>query len=224
MIMNSLISKLTLVLILLLSSALVIADASGPARSDLEAFSNGLRNLQLEFSQVVKSQDGSIQDKTHGNAWLKSPDKLRWVYAGEFPETIVADGLNVWIYDEVLEQVTIKPQSNRVADAPLLILADISQLDQQFLVAELGDFEDMHLLELRSRESESEFERILMGLNDNGIRMMIMEDAFGLRTEIHFSNIVTNAELSEDLFKFTPPEGTDVVGQDIINTPTQIKD
>jgi len=210
---NELSMKRLFILALVLSSAASFADASGPARSELENFSTGLESLQLDFTQVVKSQDGRIQDTTQGSAWLQSPDKLRWVYRGDFPETIVADGNNIWIYDETLEQVTIKPQSDRVADAPLLILTDISQLDQQFLVAELGEFEEMQLLELKSRESESEFERIMIGLDATGIRMMIMEDAFGQRTEIRFSNVVRNAEVDPRLFSFTPPQGADVVGQ-----------
>ncbi len=205
--------KALFTMLLMLSSAVAFADAYGPARSELEKFSNGLETLQVDFTQVVKSQDGSIQDKTYGNAWLQSPDKLRWVYAGDFPEIIVADGSDVWVYDEALEQVTIKPQSKQAADTPLLILTDISQLDQQFMVAELGDFEDMDLLELRSRDVESQFERILVGVDASGIRMMIMEDAFGQRTEIHFTNIVRNADVSADVFSFTPPQGTDVVGQ-----------
>jgi outer membrane lipoprotein carrier protein len=205
--------KVLFSMLLIVISTVAFSDTSGPARSELERFSDGLETLQVDFSQVVKSQDGSIQDKTYGNAWLKSPDKLRWVYAGDFPEIIVADGTDVWIYDEALEQVTIKPQSTSVADTPLLILTDISQLDQQFMVAELGDFEDMQLLELKSRDEESQFERILMGVDASGIRMMIMEDAFGQRTEIHFTNIVRNAEVEADVFRFTPPEGTDVVGQ-----------
>ena len=205
--------KVLFSMLLIVISTVAFSDTSGPARSELERFSDGLETLQVDFSQVVKSQDGSIQDKTYGNAWLKSPDKLRWVYAGDFPEIIVADGTDVWIYDEALEQVTIKPQSTSVADTPLLILTDISQLDQQFRVAELGDFEDMQLLELKSRDEESQFERVLMGVDASGIRMMIMEDAFGQRTEIHFTNIVRNAEVEADVFRFTPPEGTDVVGQ-----------
>lgn len=205
--------KVLFSMLLIVISTVAFSDTSGPARSELERFSDGLETLQVDFSQVVKSQDGSIQDKTYGNAWLKSPDKLRWVYAGDFPEIIVADGTDVWIYDEALEQVTIKPQSTSVADTPLLILTDISQLDQQFRVAELGDFEDMQLLELKSRDEESQFERVLMGVDASGIRMMIMEDAFGQRTEIHFTNIVRNAEVEADVFSFTPPEGTDVVGQ-----------
>lgn len=204
----------TLFAMLLMSASITaFADGYGPARSELEKFSTNLATLQVDFTQLVKSQDGTIQDRTHGSAWLQSPDKLRWVYAGEFPEIIVADGSDIWIYDETLAQVTIKPQSNQVANTPLLILTDISQLDQQFLVTELGEFEDMHLLELKSRDSESQFERILMGLDASGIRMMIMEDAFGLRTEIHFTNLVKNTELGADVFSFTPPQGTDVVGR-----------
>jgi len=193
----------------------VFSAVSGPARSALEEFTSGLTGLQLDFIQVVKSQDGRVQDETRGHAWLQSPDKLRWVYVGDFPETIVADGTNVWIHDEILGQVTVKPQSSNVADTPLMVLTDVSQLDMHFMVTELGDIEDMLMLELRSRENDSAFERILMGLDSSGIRTMVMEDAFGQRTEIQFQNIVRNADANPQLFRFTPPRSVDVVGQTI---------
>ena len=204
--------KSVLLLVLTLAASLLLANSSGPARSELERFAAELEGFQAEFTQTVKSQDGRVQDQTHGKVWLQSPDKLRWVYSGEFPETIVADGSNIWIYDESLQQVTVKPQSDQAADSPLMILADVSRLDQQFQVTELGDFEDMLLLELKSLDEESEFERILLGLDSSGIRMMAMEDAFGQRTEIHFENMLKNAPLDPQLFKFTPPEGVDLVG------------
>lgn len=188
------------------------ASDSGPARSQLERFANELIRFQAEFTQTVKSQDGRIQDQSQGRVWLQSPDKLRWVYSGDFPEVIVADGKNIWIYDESLEQVTVKPQSDQGTDSPLMILADVSQLDQQFQVTELGDFEDMLLLELKSLDSESEFERILLGLVPDGVRMMVMEDAFGQRTEINFENVLMNPPADPELFIFIPPEGADVVG------------
>lgn len=190
----------------------VFASDVGPARSELEQFASGLENFQAEFTQSVKSQDGRIQDQSEGKVWLQTPDKLRWVYGGDFPETIVADGTNIWIHDEALEQVTVKPQSAQATDSPLMILADISQLDAQFQVTELGDFEDMLLLELKSLDSESEFERILLGLNNGDIQLMAMEDAFGLRTEIHFVNTVKNQPLEPGIFNFMVPEETDVVG------------
>jgi outer membrane lipoprotein carrier protein len=205
-------SSVILLPVLSLYAAFVLAGNSGPARSELERFASGLDRFQADFTQTVKSQDGRIQDQTHGKVWLQSPDKLRWVYLGEFPETIVADGNNIWIYDESLQQVTVKPQSDQAADSPLMILVDVSQLDQQFQVTEMGDYEEMLLLELKSLDSESEFERILLGLSSDGIRMMAMEDAFGQRTEVRFENMLKNPPTEPQQFEFTPPEGVDVVG------------
>ena len=197
---------------LFLATFIALAGESGPARSELEKFAGELERFKADFTQTVMSQDGSVQDQSQGQVWLQSPDKLRWVYSGEFPEVIVADGKNIWIYDVSLEQVTVKPQSDQASDSPLMVLADVSQLDAQFKVTELGEFEGSLMLELRSLHSESEFERILLGLKEGEIRMMAMEDAFGQRTEIHFKNALVNPPFEPGLFKFTPPEGTDVVG------------
>lgn len=204
--------KAILLLAIGISSNCIAAQGSGPARSELERFAQGLEYFQAGFTQTVKSQDGRIQDQTHGRIWLQAPNRLRWVYSGEFPETIVADGNNIWIYDETLDQVTVKPQSRQASDSPLMILADVSQLDQQFLVTELGVWEEMLLLELKSRDDESEFERIILGLDSGGIRMMVMEDAFGQRTEIRFEDVLRNSPADAQLFKFTPPDDADVVG------------
>lgn len=206
-------TKFVVVLAACLLVFLANADDSGPARTELERFADGLVRFRAEFTQTVRSQDGRLQDQTHGEVWLQSPDKLRWVYSGDFPETIVADGLNIWIHDESLDQVTVKPQSDDAADSPLMILADISQLDQQFKVTEMGDFKDMLLLELKSLQDETEFERILLGVSAEGIGMMAMEDAFGQRTEIQFENALKNPDIDPQLFTFTPPEGSDVVGE-----------
>lgn len=197
---------------LVIISAPAQAEESGPARSELERFASELDRFQAEFTQTVKSQDGQIRDQSQGKVWLQSPDKLRWVYTGDFPEVIVADGKNIWIYDESLEQVTVKPQSEQTNNTPLMILGDVSQLDEQFQITELGEFEGMLLLELKSLDTESEFERILLGLIPGGVRMMTMEDAFGQRTEIRFENVLMNPPAEPELFIFEPPEGTDVVG------------
>lgn len=200
--------------LLLLSAA--SADGALSARAELERFASELKNFQADFNQTVISQDGRIQDRTEGQVWLQTPDKLRWVYGGEFPELIVADGHNIWIYDESLEQVTVKPQSEDSADSPLMLLTDVSHLDEQFKVTEAGDVDDVLLLELRSLDPEAEFERLLLGLDGNGIRMMTMEDAFGQRTEIQFTNTSKNTAVDEQLFSFEPPEGTDLVGRAVI--------
>lgn len=185
---------------------------SGPARAQLERFTEGLESLHAGFDQLVISADGVVVEQSSGQLWVAHPNRFRWEYGGDFPELVVADGEKIWLYDEMLEQVTIRQQSRLTADSPLSLLTDISQLDLQFDVRELGDDSGLDLLELRAHNPESQFERVLLGLVDNQVLLMTMEDAFGLRTEIRFKDIERNPRLKEELFHFTPPDGVDVIG------------
>lgn len=182
------------------------------AREQLEQFSNGLVTLHAGFSQVVVSSDNEVQDQSEGQVWLSRPDLFRWEYGGEFPELVVADGSIIWIYDEMLEQVTVKDQGQAVIDSPLSLLTDPGLLDEQFEVREVGASAETQLLELRSRDQETGFERFLVGMAGDSLVLMIIEDAFGLRTEIRFSSVTRNPEIDPGLFEFSPPDGVDVIG------------
>ncbi len=186
--------------------------AQAPAREQLAHFAHGLQSFSAHFEQRVLATDGQVQDQSAGQVWLSEPDFIRWEYGGDFPELVVADGERIWIYDKVLEQVTVKPQSDYAADSPLSLLTDIDKLDQQFEVREAGDMGGMLLLELRPVNKESEFDRVLLGLQHDELQLMTMEDAFGMRTEVHFSEPQRNPVLDPKLFSFTPPEGVDVIG------------
>ena len=185
---------------------------SGPARTQLEQFTTDLQSLRASFDQLVIGVDGAVEDESTGRLWLSRPQRFRWEYGGDFPELLVADGDHVWIYDEMLEQVTVRDQSGLSSDSPLTLLTDLSHLDEQFEVRELGDDNGMQLLELKARNQEAEFERVLLGLRDATLSLMAMEDAFGLRTEIRFRDIERNLELDTALFRFDPPPGIDLIG------------
>jgi outer membrane lipoprotein carrier protein len=168
--------------------------------------------LHARFEQRVVSGDGVVEDSSDGQVWLSRPQRFRWEYGGDFPELVVADGARVWIYDITLDQVTVRDQSSAAADSPLTLLTDPGRLDEQFEVREAGEASDLQLLELRARSAESDFERILLGLRNAGLELMIMEDAFGLRTELRFQEVQRNPVLDEKLFTFEPPDGVDVIG------------
>jgi len=186
---------------------------AGPGRSSLEHFASNLETLHASFSQTITAQDGRRHEASSGEVWMKRPGLFRWAYGGEFPELIVADGVQVWMYDLLLEQVVVKPQSALAENSPLLLLTSLESLDEQFLTREVGVYDGMNLLELVSKNTESEFERVLLGFAGDELRMMTLEDAFGMRTEIRFSEMIRNPELDSDLFRFKPPDHVDVVGE-----------
>jgi len=184
----------------------------GPARASLERFCTGLESLSAIFTETIISPEGEIVEHGGGEVWMQRPDRFRWRYDGEFPELIVADGRRVWIFDQTLEQVTVTEQSGLPADSPLLLLTDLAALDRQFSVAEFGEDAGVLLLELKVRDQEAKFERVLVGMRDDALSYMAMEDAFGMRTEVRFEAIRRNPELDASRFEFTPPEGVDVIG------------
>jgi chaperone LolA len=186
-------------------------------RAALERFADGLETYRATFEQTVRNSDGEVQDSNEGEMWLSRPSLFRWEYGGDFPEVIVADGKRVWIYDISLEQITVKDQDSLANDSPLTLLTDLSLLDEQFEVRDLGVDEGLAYVELRSVTEDAEFDRVLLGLRGEELELMAMEDAFGLRTEIRMLTSERNPELSPSLFVFEPPEGVDVVGDLAMN-------
>ena len=214
------ISRSTLLLLCALSTpALAQTDLEVAAFSEaiggrvaLERFADGLETFHATFEQRIVDRDGEVQDANEGEMWLARPDLFRWEYGGDFPEVIVADGDRVWIHDISLEQITVKDQQSLANDWPLTLLTDLGRLDDQFEVRDLGVDDGLAYVELRSVIEEAEFDRVLLGIRDQDLELMAMEDAFGLRTEIRFLSTQRNPELAPSMFAFEIPEGVDVVG------------
>lgn len=194
-------------------AALADSTATGLARASLERFATGLERFHAGFTQTVTEADGQVMEQGSGEVWMHRPDLFRWRYDGEFPELIVADGARVWIHDQTLDQVTVRAQSGLPENSPLMLLSDPAALDRQFSVTEMGNDGGTLLLGLSTDSRDAEFQRIILGLHDDQLALMIMEDAFGMRTEIRFANVVRNPELAEGLFRFSPPPGADIIGE-----------
>ncbi len=209
---TGLLSVLVVVLFAGPGHVLAQAEQQPGGRAALEQFASQLNTFHASFSQVVLNSDGMVQDASEGELWLSRPSLFRWEYGGDFPETIVADGERIWLYDISLEQITLKDQSSLASDSPLTLLTDLNRLDDQFEVRDLGIDEGIAYVELRSIKSDAEFDRILLGIEGQDLRLIAMEDAFGLRTEIRLQESQRNPELNADRFTFEPPEDVDIVG------------
>ena len=207
--------KYLLVLISLCSSTLVYAQ-SPAAEQQLEAFASNLTSFSSNFSQQIRSPNGILDEPETGRFQLLRPNLFRWDYHGQYPQQIIADGQQVWIYDLELEQVSVKPQAQSVAESPALVLLQPQNLAQHFIVTELGeDGNGAGLLALTPRVKNASFDRILISLSNNLPQLLILEDGFGQRTEISFTQQQINPEIEIEQFRFSAPEGTDVIGAEL---------
>jgi outer membrane lipoprotein carrier protein len=197
--------------------ALMLAPAVAAASAGREAitrFSTDLRSLDGRFAQQVFDANGTATDRSEGRISLKAPRQFRWEYQQPYPQLIVADGDHLWLYDPDLEQVTVRVQSYEEQSSPLAALIDPGELDRQFVVSEGGQANGLTWVDLKARKpDDSAVQAAKLGFSANGLATMVFEDQLGQRTEVRFSQWKRNGALPADLFRFTPPEGVDVVGE-----------
>jgi outer membrane lipoprotein carrier protein len=196
---------------LLLLAVTALAQA---ASSPLDAFSRGLKGLDGRFEQRVYDAEGQLTEETRGRVALSAPRQFRWEYEAPFPQLIVADGDHVWIYDPELEQVQVRIQSHEEQQSPLTVLIDPTELERQFVVKPAAPAGGFEWVELTPREKDdAQFASARLAFDGEALARMEMSDALGQRTEISFRQWRRNPAFAADTFRFTPPEGVDVVGE-----------
>ncbi|MGN6519200.1 MAG: outer membrane lipoprotein chaperone LolA [Dokdonella sp.] len=188
------------------------AGAADSARARMEAFSRDLHAVSGRFSQSVTDANGHRGDESRGTLALEAPRQFRWETIAPYQQTIVADGAKVWVYEPDLEQVSVRNQSAAEAHSPLTVLTDLSQLDSQFTASEAGERDGLAWLRLASKAKEPDFEYAELGFDATALQRMRFKDQLGNVTEIRFSDWKRNPALPAGTFRFTPPEGVDVVG------------
>ena len=143
---------------------------------------------------------------------LQRPGKFAWIYTEPFEQRIIGDGSELWIYDVELEQVTVKPMDAGISNAPIMILMKQTDVTQQFDVSEVGQRKYLYWVKLKPHASDLEYSSIFIGLEDDSVRAMELQDQFGQSTQIVFENMRVGVVHNPATFKFVPPEGVDVFG------------
>ena len=197
---------------LILGLACTFADGAETARTRLDAFAKDLHAVSATFDQKVSDAKGGKARDSSGSLALKAPRQFRWEMERPYRQLIVADGEKVWIYDADLEQVTVRAQGTEEAHSPLTVLTDLSQLDRDFTTSEQGEHDGLTWLRLKSKDKNPQFAFADLGFDSAGLQRMQFEDTLGDKTEIRFSDWKRNPPLAAEAFKFTPPKGVDVIG------------
>ncbi|KRG82968.1 membrane protein [Stenotrophomonas daejeonensis] len=198
-----------------LAGAGFVGSAHAGARDDLDAFTNGLRGLDGQFSQQVFDTRGKLKESSSGHVALSAPRLFRWEYTSPHPQLIVADGSKVWVYEPDLEQATVRSQGEEEQNSPLTALVNPALLDRQYDVSEEAAPRDgMQWLSLSpKRETEASFQYAALGFGQNGLARMEIIDAVGQRTVIDFSGWKKNPSFANGTFRFVPDKNVDVIGE-----------
>ena len=208
----------TIPLVCVMSMALVVssglatpldpADARDKVRERLAQ----LQNYQADFAQSVTDGNGELLEESTGQFWLARPNRFRWEYQLPWPRLILSNGERIWLYDEELEQVTVRNFDGVLEQTPAALLAGRLELLDAYRVT--GDCsEGILTVRLVPEQARADFRSIEITFADDLLTEMRLQDSFGQLTRITFASIDSNASPEDGLFDFVVPEGADVIDE-----------
>lgn len=181
------------------------------AEAALARFLDGVTSYQASFTQVQTDERGMKLQTSSGTMALLRPGKFRWQYAAPAQQLIVTDGVTLWLYDEDLKQVTVRPAAEALQGTPAALLAQKKTLTETFTVSDEGEVRGVRQLKLKPKSNDSDFQDVSLWLKSGAPQRMVFRDTLGGATDITFSKAKTNTRLSATLFRFTPPKGVEVI-------------
>jgi outer membrane lipoprotein carrier protein len=188
-----------------------LACAAGVER--FQAYLRSTQTASADFEQQVFDREKKLVQRSRGSFTLQRPGRFRWSYAQPYAQLIVGDGKRVWIYDEDLNQVTVRAMAKALGSTPAALLAGAADVERAFELSDAGARDGLEWVEAKPREREAGFERIRLGLGTVGVQAMELTDHFGQTTVLRFSNLARNPRVDPDAFRFVPPKGADVLGE-----------
>jgi outer membrane lipoprotein carrier protein len=178
---------------------------------DLHSYLSGMQTVQAEFKQYsFKKRQKQLVGS--GEMALKRPDKFFWKTTSPSTQIIVVVDEQISIYDPDLAQVTKKKiQPEETTNPASLLSGSYESLEKKFNIINISttDAEEWFLLE--PKEKNSSFRWIKLCFINGNLSIMRFFNNLSEENEIDFSQVKTNSEISDALFKLDLPKGTDVI-------------
>lgn len=208
--MNRLLRRTAAFFFSLSLSAAVSAADDGIAQ--LQRFIAQAGSAEGHFEQIVVSGAARRPQLSSGSFAFERPGRFRWLVDTPYPQLLVSDGGRLWIWDEDLNQVTVKVLDDALGSTPAAILAGEGALEEAFELVDEGVAEDLVWVRATPRQADASFEFMRMGLSGDMLMRMELRDHFGQTTTIDFVSIQLGVQRAPEFFRFVPPEGADVIG------------
>jgi len=189
-------------------------DANPKAVENLNKLLEDTRSLRANFSQKLTKLKDSKTQNFQGKFSLQRPNRFNWKITSPDKQLLVADGKNLWFYDEDLEQVTVSPLADAIGSTPAVLLSSSAiDVDKQFYVLQTKNDGKVQEFTLNPKQSDQLIEKVTLTFVNNTLSSMVFIDSTGQKSEIKFTSVEMNPTLPASLFTFKAPTGVDVIGK-----------
>lgn len=177
---------------------------------DLIYLLNDYRHFSAEFEQVSLSANGTKGATLRGEVAIAGQDLFYWQTYAPLAQVIVADGEVLWIYDEDLLQVQVRPLDDSLDTSPASILGgNATALNRQFNI-EYEARETLASYILTPHAPENITRKIVLRFDGSRLVSLEIDDALGNKTRIKLVSVDRSSPNSA-FFAFEPPPGVDVI-------------
>jgi outer membrane lipoprotein carrier protein len=185
----------------------------GATASPIESLARLLepyRTFSADFQQSTLDSKGASITEMTGALAIASESTFYWKTNPPFSQVIVADGEVLWVFDEDLYQVQVRPLDDTLTASPAAILSgDLDVLGSRFQVTEERTG-TIVVYALEPRATDEVTRQIVLRFDGTRLLDLSIEDALGNRSLISLTE-VKYGKPANALFKFKPPEGADVI-------------
>jgi outer membrane lipoprotein carrier protein len=178
---------------------------------DFLAFNASSRTATGRFEQQVFDRGGKTVERASGTFAFQRPGKFRWTYEKPHKQLLVGDGSRLWIHDPDLNQVTVKRIDQAISSTPAALLAGKDDITALFTLRDAGAADGLSWVEATPKAQDTGFEKVRLGLQGKSLAAMELYDSLGGHTMLRFIDLKSNAPVSPESFKFSPPKGADIL-------------
>ena len=209
--------------------ALVVAATSIAAaeRAELEAAAlvdglqrwlDGTEDLRGRFEQRLVSGALGADLAEEGELFIARPGRMRWDYLDPERKVAIVDGERTWLYLEEDEQLILGRMEEQGDLLPRLLAGEgriAEEFEATLLAGPRRAGGGAYQLQLVPRGGDHAFENVVLVLRPPRFAIEAAEvlDAAGNRVFYRFFDLRRNRGLPEDLFRFTAPQDTAVMGE-----------
>lgn len=173
------------------------------------------QGFKADFYQESTLKAMEVTDTAKGRVMVKRPGKMRWEYIEPETQTIITDGIDLWIF---------RPEDNQVmvGRAPEFFgggkgagfLSDIKILRHSFKITrEVSKDPGMFKLKLVPLKESVDIAAIFLQISKETYHALfiITINAYGDETKIKMTNYNFDGPIEESLFKIKIPKGADIL-------------
>lgn len=173
-----------------------------------------IESFQGRFTQTDRRPDGRADEAT-GKLAYERPGHMRWAYEPPHEQLLVTDGETVWLYDPLLDNVTVQPLGDLTQGTPLAFLLGVGNLNEDFrcrpFSTEVPD-DGLRYVELVPRGDLPGLDYIQLGVRDNAqVASLRMFDPRGNLRWVRLEELRFGVDLPEGHFTFEVTDEMEVI-------------